>query len=628
MINHTKKYVGVGDFQATPKIHKYILDVLQSGRLSYGPYISRFEKEFVRHHGASFGIMSNSGTSSLQIALQTLKIHYEWEDGDEVIVPATTFVATANIVFHNNMKPVFVDIEQNYYGINPKHIEDKITDRTRCIIPVHLFGMPCQMDEIMDIATKYGLKVIEDSCETMFADFKGKSVGSFGDIACFSTYIAHILITGVGGISITSNPEYAVTMRSLVNHGRDSIYLNIDDSKDISAEKMKEVIERRFLFVHPGHSFRVTELEGALGLAQLEEWETNIGQRRANADYLTRHLSEFSEHLQLPKIREGATHSFMMYPIVLKKEPKQKICNHLENMGVETRDMCPLINQPFYKQLINENDYPISLNIIERGFYIGCHPYITPELLDHIIETFKAYYQEKLPARPKTVALAIMTSSDMELSQKIFSEIDLSVFNTVRIFDFYPQEKIGNIFKEMKYEVLDVPDKSVLKVYKNVMETVHDDHIIFFSLNGSQDTQQLSAIISHLKLGYDMVIASRFLQEGKRYDADYFIPLRGIGNRLITLMLNFAFDSNLSDSYQPFRGVSSEFLCATGLDSEMLLNYQMSIRAVNMKKKIFEIPYVEKKSVSRISFMKACWIGFRTIPFIIREKVIQWKQNY
>ena len=241
MNDQRQLYIGVGDFKITPKMRQYILDILETGRLSYGPYISNFEKEFCRIHGTSFGIMSNSGTSSLHIALQTLKTLHNWEDGDEVIVPATTFVATTNIVIHNNMKPVFVDIEPEYYGIDTKLIREKITEKTRCIIPAHLFGMPCQVDEIMDIAREYNLKIIEDSCETMFAEFDGNPVGSFSDIACFSTYTAHILITGVGGISVTSNPEYAITMRSLVNHGRDSIYLSIDDDKNKTLEQMRGV---------------------------------------------------------------------------------------------------------------------------------------------------------------------------------------------------------------------------------------------------------------------------------------------------------------------------------------------------------------------------------------------------
>ena len=367
-------------------------------------------------------------------------------------------------------------------------------------------------------------------------------------------------------------------------------------------------------------------------MAQLEDWEANIRKRQSNAKFLTEYLSEFSEHLQLPTVRPGATHSFMVYPIVLKKEHKEKLCNYLENLGVETRDMLPLINQPLYSKMYNTKkiDYPVSAMILDRGFYIGCHPYITEGLLNHIIHTFKYYYHKQVTARPSTAALVVFTSPDFEVSQKIFTSIDTLRFNTVLIFDFYPQKRIGDRFREMGYDVVDVPQKSILEVYNMVLRVVEDEYIIFFHIDGSQDPGEIQGITSHIMLGYDMVIASRLLSGGKRYDSDYCVPLRGVGNRVITLMLNLAFDSNLSDSFQPFRAVSLDFLRSARLSSRSLVNYQMSIKAVTMKRKISEIPSVEHKSIKRMGFFKAFWIGLMTIPVIISEKIrgiIKRKKN-
>ena len=154
------------------KAKEYVNQVLDANRLSYGPFLQAFERDFSNLHDCKFGIISNSGTSSLQVALQALKDIHGWQDGDEVLVPAVTFVATSNIVLHNRMQPVFVDIEKDYYEIDPALIEAKITLRTRAIIVVHLFGQPCDMDPILNIAKKYNLKIIEDSCETMFARYK------------------------------------------------------------------------------------------------------------------------------------------------------------------------------------------------------------------------------------------------------------------------------------------------------------------------------------------------------------------------------------------------------------------------------------------------------------------------
>lgn len=383
--------IGVGTPNITEKGIAYVNEALRNRRLSYGPFMQRFEREFARHHGCRFGIMSNSGTSALHIALAALKEIHDWKDGDEVIVPAVTFIATSNIVLHNNMQVRFVDVEPDYYEIDPSKIEQAITPRTRAIIPVHLFGQPCEMDSIQKIAREHDLKIIEDSCETMFASYKGTPAGSLGDVGCFSTYVAHLITTGVGGLNTTNNPEYAIKIRSIMNHGRDSIYLSIDDDDNKTAQELKTIIARRFSFVSPGHSFRATEMEAALGLAQVEDWQSLILPRRENARVLTEGLQEVEHLVQLPSIRPHAEHSFMMYPLVLKKEKKERVVNFLEQRGIETRDMLPLTNQPVYKKAlgIREEDYPVARWINESGFYVGCHQDLTKEQLDYMVKTIK-----------------------------------------------------------------------------------------------------------------------------------------------------------------------------------------------------------------------------------------------
>jgi len=199
-MNKAKKQIGVGGIVLGKKEKEYLAQVISSNRLSYGPFSKKFEQKFAKAHGTRFGLFMNSGTSALQVALAALKEKYQWKDGDEVLVPAATFIATSNVILQNNLTPVFVDVDEATYNIDPSLIENKITKRTRCIIPVHLFGLPCDMKPIMNIAKRHNLRVLEDSCETMFAKDQGKSVGSFGDIACFSTYVAHLIVTGVGGV--------------------------------------------------------------------------------------------------------------------------------------------------------------------------------------------------------------------------------------------------------------------------------------------------------------------------------------------------------------------------------------------------------------------------------------------
>lgn len=386
------RQIGVGTFTTTPRMRQLVNEVLDSGRISYGPMSKRFERDFATIHDSKFAVLSNSGTSSLRVAVQALKEIHGWQDGDEVIVPAVTFVATVNVILHNNLKPVLVDVDPNYYELDEALIEDAITPRTRAIMPVHLFGQPCNMTAIAAIAKKHNLKIIEDSCECMFVHHAGKSTGAWGDIGCFSTYVAHLLTTGVGGFSLTNNPNYAAKMRSLVNHGRDGIYISIDDDKGLTGNKLDEIISRRFRFETVGHSYRITELEAALGVAQLEGWQNMIAARRANARYLTTHLAHLCDYVQLPVTRPHTSHAWMMYPIVLRDEHKGNLTSYLEERGIETREMLPLTNQPVYRDWCKESDYPNAQWINRSGFYIACHQGLTNDDLRYMVDTFDAYF--------------------------------------------------------------------------------------------------------------------------------------------------------------------------------------------------------------------------------------------
>lgn len=389
--------IGVGGFAVSPLARRYVNEVLDSNRLSYGPFHRRFEAAFAAEHDSKHSVFCNSGTSALQIALQALKEKHGWADGDEVIVPSVTFIATSNIVLHNRMVPVFADVDPRTYTLDPAKFEAAITPKTRAVIPVHLLGLPADMDPISAIARKRGLSIIEDSAETMFAKYQGRKVGSLGDIGCFSTYIAHYIVTGVGGLATTSDPDLAVRLRSLMNHGRDSIYLSIDDDKDATGQKLHEIVAKRFQFVSVGHSYRATELEAALGLAQLEEKDGIVAARTGMAARLSAGLKEFEGRIQLPFSPPDRDHTFMLYGLVLKNEDKAPLVNFLEDRGVETRDMLPLLNQPVYKKLFGdiESKFPVAQSLNRSAFYIGCHQYMTANDADYVIEQFRAYFRSR-----------------------------------------------------------------------------------------------------------------------------------------------------------------------------------------------------------------------------------------
>ena len=199
---YTDKRITVGDWQCSDLEREYVNEVLDSGRLSYGPFSRRFEQEFSRRHGCGYGVLSNSGTSSLQVALQTMKELHNWPDGAAVIVPSVTFVATVNVVLHNNLTPILVDIEPDYYGMDVGELESLLyavkphAPEPVAAIPVSLFGMPCALKDIQYLCNKRDVKVIHDSCGCMDVLHAYAFCGKWADITCYSMYMAHILPDG------------------------------------------------------------------------------------------------------------------------------------------------------------------------------------------------------------------------------------------------------------------------------------------------------------------------------------------------------------------------------------------------------------------------------------------------
>ena len=387
------KKIGVGFAFVGELEKKYVNMALDAGRLSQGEFVYRFEREFARLHGQRYGTACNSGTSALHVALEILKETEGWADDSEVLVPAITFIATSNACLHAALKPVFVDVDANTYNMDPERIEDKITAKTVAVMPVHTFGQPCEMDAIVTIAKKHGLKIIEDCAEAHFATYKGKPVGSFSDIAAFSTYVAHTITTGVGGVITTTNQQYAEIARSLIAHGRACTCEQCIAANPavVCKLRMQTEMDKRFMMVRLGYSYRVGELEGALGLAQLENRDYIMSKRKENAAQLTESLQPYEAFLQLPTFPEYVDHSFMMYPIVIKEGApftRREMVEHLEINNIESRPMLPLLNQPVYKELFGdiEAQYPAAKWINENGFYIGCHHGLEKEDIRYIVD--------------------------------------------------------------------------------------------------------------------------------------------------------------------------------------------------------------------------------------------------
>ena len=379
--------IPLGSVKLTGGMLNGVVDVLHSEWFSPGPRVKEFEEAIAQIHGSKYGMMVNSGTDALRIALLSLKEKFGWQDGDEVIVPSITFVATVNVILQAGLKPVIADVDPLTWVLEHYEFSEKFTDRTRCVIPVHMFGLPADMPRIKGFCENRGIKVIEDSCEAMGVGFHSQwgsetgapkvynPVGSFGDFACFSTYSCHLIVTGIGGLVTTSNNDLDELARSYANHGRDAYYIG---GKRVEGKDPRELIEKRFLYHRTGYSARCSEFEAAVGLAQINGLASNVKRRQQIADELRTSLTEleFRNLIKMQRIPVNRTSANMMFPILLKDKSldRTQICMELEAAGIETRLGMPLVTQPVYQSWLNPDEYPVGKNFAQRAFYVGCHP--------------------------------------------------------------------------------------------------------------------------------------------------------------------------------------------------------------------------------------------------------------
>jgi dTDP-4-amino-4,6-dideoxygalactose transaminase len=397
-----KRNVSVGHFETTDEMRELVQQVLDSGRISYGPLCKQLEEEFAAIHQSPYAIVSASGTDALRAGLHALKIYHGWPDGAEVIVPATTFVATVNVVTQVGLTPVFVDVDEYHYCMDASMIASRVTPDTVAVFPVNLLGQPANLSAIDQVAWDNNLVMIEDSAEAMFVYHEGAPVGSWGQVAGFSFYMAHLITAGVGGITTTTEEGVAEIIRSLLNHGREPVYVSIDDDDGLTGDKLAEMVTKRFHFLYPGYSSRMTELQAALALPQLWHYEEMLASRRAIASQLTSGLGKHWR-LQLPAEREEGQHSYMMYGIKMATgESKMPLVMHLEENGIETRDILPLVMQPVFTDWQKyepggKHDparvFPVSAELVKTGFYIGCHQGMNDDDVQYICDVVDDFFR-------------------------------------------------------------------------------------------------------------------------------------------------------------------------------------------------------------------------------------------
>lgn len=393
-----------GTIAVTPKSRRLIDEALDTLKLSSGRLVREFESKFAALVGTREAVAVSTGTDADILALAVLH-DFGARRGDEVIVPALSFVATGNAVLHAGFKPVFVDIERHTLNIDPGKIERAITKRTRAIMPVHLMGKPADMDAINRTAKKHGLYVVEDAAEAHGAVYKGRNVGTLGDMAAYSTYIAHIITTIEGGVVTTDREDFASVLRSLRSHGRAcKCRVCVVNSCGAFCDRRfrhGEGSDIRFVFERIGYSCKMNELEAAVGIGSMDNYRRIIARRRANLLSMIRKFDRFSPWLYTVKEEKHEKIGPHAFAIVRgEKAPftRNELGVYLERAGIETRHLfssmptqCPGFAFLGYKK----GRFPEAEYIGDNGLHIGVHQDLGPRHVGHVMKTVAVFLRSK-----------------------------------------------------------------------------------------------------------------------------------------------------------------------------------------------------------------------------------------
>lgn len=363
----SKAVLGEDEIQA-------VNEVLLSGRLSLGPKTQQFEQEFAALMGAKYAVAVNSGTSGLHLVVRALGI----KEGDEVITTPFSFIASANCILYEKATPIFVDVDERTFNIDPAHIEEKITSRTKAILIVHVFGQSCDMDRIMAIAQKHHLPVIEDACESPLATFNRKQVGTFGAAGVFAFYPNKQMTTGEGGMIVTNDEIIYTFCKSSANQGR--------------GENMQWLSHDRL-----GYNYRMDEMSAALGLVQVRKLRRFVQQRQQKAQYYMNVLQKVAG-VTLPFIDSRCNHTWFVFPIRVAKEIRDLVVEKLGQRGIPSKAyFSPAIHlQPFYRHQFGfqEGDFQVAEELSTTTLILPFFTEISEKEQLLVAETLKEVLRE------------------------------------------------------------------------------------------------------------------------------------------------------------------------------------------------------------------------------------------
>jgi CDP-4-dehydro-6-deoxyglucose reductase, E1 len=374
--------------------------------LTTGRFAKQFEREFARWFGVRSCLLVNSGSSANLVALSALTSPLLKErrlmPGDEVITAAEGFPTTVNPIVQNNLIPVFLDAHIPTYNIDTTHLEAAISSKTKAIMLAHTLGNPFNVATVMETAKRHNLWVIEDSCDALGATYNGQKVGTFGDLATISFYPAHHITMGEGGAVLTNNPLLKKLVESFRDWGRDCwCEPGVDNTCgkrfDWQLGELPHGYDHKYTYSHIGYNLKLTDMQAAVGVAQLEKLDGFIAKRKENFNYLLEQLRPLENYLILPEATPNSDPSWFGFPITVREDApvsRNALVQHLEKHKIGTRLLFGgnLLRQPAYKDVVHRavGDSTETDRVMNQTFWIGVYPGLTREMLDFIVSTMKS----------------------------------------------------------------------------------------------------------------------------------------------------------------------------------------------------------------------------------------------
>ena len=363
-----------------------VVETLRSGWLTTGQKVRQFEEHFAAQVGAEYAVATNSCTAALHVALEALGV----QEGDEIIVPTMTFAATAEVVAYFKATPVLLDCDPFTLNLDVAALSGKITRRTKAVIPVHIAGLPCDMQGILAAASSHGLAVVEDAAHAFPSSYRGQPIGSVGDITCFSFYATKTLTTGEGGMATTNNQAWAERMRRMTLHG-------------ITKDAWKRYSDSGSWYYEigaPGYKYNLTDIAAAIGIEQLRKCQRLLEARRRIAAAYECGFADLPE-LRLPSAGAEAEHSWHLYVIQLElnrlRITRNDFIQALKKYGVGASvHFIPLHLHPYYRTRygFTPDDFPIASSVFERIMSLPIYPRMTETDIEHVIESVRTIVAE------------------------------------------------------------------------------------------------------------------------------------------------------------------------------------------------------------------------------------------